>query len=246
MRFDVVVIGAGAAGLFCAGVAGPARAEGAADRPRRASSPRRSASPAAAAATSPTATSTRARRRSTSSATTRTSAARRCRATRRSDFIALVQRHGIAFHEKHKGQLFCDGSSRGDHRHAAGANATAGGVTHWQPCTRAATSPRRSGGYRARHRPRRRSQRAARRDRDRRPVDPEDRRHRFRLPDRRASSALRIVAPRPALVPLTFDGDALGAVRAPGRAGAAGRDRDRQQEGAHGPSSKTCCSRTAA
>src|SRR3972149_7075185 len=29
-----------------------------------------------------------------------------------SDFIALVQRHGIAFHEKTLGQLFCDGSAR--------------------------------------------------------------------------------------------------------------------------------------
>ncbi|MDQ1593043.1 MAG: hypothetical protein QOG71_3670 [Pyrinomonadaceae bacterium] len=28
------------------------------------------------------------------------------------DFIALVERHGIAFHEKKLGQLFCDGSSR--------------------------------------------------------------------------------------------------------------------------------------
>ncbi len=27
-------------------------------------------------------------------------------------FIAMVQRHGIAFHEKTKGQLFCDGSAR--------------------------------------------------------------------------------------------------------------------------------------
>jgi len=27
------------------------------------------------------------------------------------DFVALVTRHGIAFHEKHKGQLFCDESS---------------------------------------------------------------------------------------------------------------------------------------
>ena len=27
------------------------------------------------------------------------------------DFIALVQRHGIAWHEKHKGQLFCDRSA---------------------------------------------------------------------------------------------------------------------------------------
>jgi predicted Rossmann fold flavoprotein len=28
------------------------------------------------------------------------------------DFIALVQRHGVAFHEKTLGQLFCDGSAR--------------------------------------------------------------------------------------------------------------------------------------
>ena len=28
-------------------------------------------------------------------------------------FISLVRRHGIAFHEKTKGQLFCDGSARG-------------------------------------------------------------------------------------------------------------------------------------
>lgn len=28
------------------------------------------------------------------------------------DFIALVRRHGIAYHEKTLGQLFCDGSAR--------------------------------------------------------------------------------------------------------------------------------------
>src|SRR6478735_5330886 len=28
------------------------------------------------------------------------------------DFIALIERHGIAYHEKTLGQLFCDGSSR--------------------------------------------------------------------------------------------------------------------------------------
>jgi len=28
------------------------------------------------------------------------------------DFIALVEKHGIPYHEKHKGQLFCDGSAR--------------------------------------------------------------------------------------------------------------------------------------
>ena len=29
------------------------------------------------------------------------------------EFIELVQRHGIAWHEKTLGQLFCDGSARG-------------------------------------------------------------------------------------------------------------------------------------
>ena len=28
------------------------------------------------------------------------------------DFIALVERHGVAYHEKTLGQLFCDGSAR--------------------------------------------------------------------------------------------------------------------------------------
>src|SRR5476651_780043 len=28
------------------------------------------------------------------------------------DFLALVEKHGIAYHEKKLGQLFCDGSSR--------------------------------------------------------------------------------------------------------------------------------------
>ena len=28
------------------------------------------------------------------------------------DFLALIKRHGIAWHEKHKGQLFCDDSSQ--------------------------------------------------------------------------------------------------------------------------------------
>ena len=33
-------------------------------------------------------------------------------AYRPADFVALVQKHGIAFHEKTLGQLFCDGSAR--------------------------------------------------------------------------------------------------------------------------------------
>jgi len=49
------------------------------------------------------------------------------------DFIALVQKHGIAFHEKHKGQLFCDHSAE-DIIRLLLAECGAGGVTRWQPC----------------------------------------------------------------------------------------------------------------
>ena len=34
------------------------------------------------------------------------------------DFIALVESHGIRYHEKTLGQLFCDGAREADHRHA--------------------------------------------------------------------------------------------------------------------------------
>src|SRR5574343_1529499 len=49
------------------------------------------------------------------------------------DFVALVQKHGIAFHEKHKGQLFCDHSAEDIIRMLL-AECEAGGVTRWQPC----------------------------------------------------------------------------------------------------------------
>ncbi len=49
------------------------------------------------------------------------------------DFIALVQQHGIAFHEKHKGQLFCDDSAEQIIRMLL-AECERGGVERWQPC----------------------------------------------------------------------------------------------------------------
>jgi predicted Rossmann fold flavoprotein len=54
------------------------------------------------------------------------------------DFIGLVQSHGIPFHEKHKGQLFCDRSA--DDLIAmllkeCAAGAAGGHVTRWQPCS---------------------------------------------------------------------------------------------------------------
>ena len=48
-------------------------------------------------------------------------------------FIELMMRHGIAFHEKHKGQLFCDRSAE-DLIDMLLAECDAGGVARWQPC----------------------------------------------------------------------------------------------------------------
>ncbi|MRD47845.1 NAD(P)/FAD-dependent oxidoreductase [Caenimonas koreensis] len=49
------------------------------------------------------------------------------------DFLALVSKHHIAFHEKHKGQLFGDRSSD-DFITMLVSECDAGGVTRWQPC----------------------------------------------------------------------------------------------------------------
>ena len=49
------------------------------------------------------------------------------------DFVELVRQHGIAFHEKHKGQLFCDRSAE-DIIAMLLQMCQAGGVERWQPC----------------------------------------------------------------------------------------------------------------
>jgi predicted Rossmann fold flavoprotein len=49
------------------------------------------------------------------------------------DFIALVEGHGIAWHEKHRGQLFCDDSSARIVQMLL-AECDAGAVQRWQPC----------------------------------------------------------------------------------------------------------------
>jgi hypothetical protein len=49
------------------------------------------------------------------------------------DFVALVERHGIAYHEKTLGQLFCDGSARAIIDMMV-AECRAAGVAWWQPC----------------------------------------------------------------------------------------------------------------
>jgi predicted Rossmann fold flavoprotein len=53
------------------------------------------------------------------------------------DFIALMQQHRVPFHEKHKGQLFCDRSSQDLIDlllHECQSGAAGGRVDHWQPC----------------------------------------------------------------------------------------------------------------
>jgi predicted Rossmann fold flavoprotein len=128
-NFDVVVIGAGAAGLFCAGVAGQLglnvlvldHGEKVAEKIRisgggRCNFTNREATPANFLSENPN--------------FCRSALARY---TPR-HFIELVQRHGIAFHEKHKGQLFCDRSAE-DIINLLLAECAAGGVTRWQPCS---------------------------------------------------------------------------------------------------------------
>lgn len=132
-NFDAVIIGAGAAGLFCAGVAGQLG--------RRVLVLDHSAKVAEKI---------------------RISGGGRCNFTNRDldprapqrhflgdnpqfcrsalarytpqQFIALLQSHGIAWHEKHKGQLFCDRSSQ-QVIDMLLAECERGGVQRWQPCT---------------------------------------------------------------------------------------------------------------
>ncbi len=128
MSYDVVVIGAGAAGLFCAGVAGQRglkvlvldHSERVAEKIRisgggRCNFTNREVTPANFISENPHFC------RSALSRYTPT------------DFLQLLQRHGIAFHEKHKGQLFCDRSAE-DIIQMLLKECDAGGVTRWQPC----------------------------------------------------------------------------------------------------------------
>jgi predicted Rossmann fold flavoprotein len=126
--FDVVIIGAGAAGLFCAGVAGQLglkvlvldHSEKVAEKIRisgggRCNFTNRDTSPAQFLSENP---------HFCRSALSRYTP---------QDFIALLQKHQVPFHEKHKGQLFCDRSAE-DIIDLLLAGCAAGGVERWQPC----------------------------------------------------------------------------------------------------------------
>jgi predicted Rossmann fold flavoprotein len=127
--YDAVILGAGAAGLFCAGVAGQLGLKvlvvdhGAtvAEKIRISGGGRCNFT-----------------NLGTSAANFLSDNPRFCRSAlaRYSprDFTALLQKHQIPFHEKHKGQLFCDRSAE-DIVHMLLAECAAGGVDRWQPCS---------------------------------------------------------------------------------------------------------------
>jgi predicted Rossmann fold flavoprotein len=127
--FDLIVVGAGAAGLFCAGLAGQQglrvllidHAERLAEKIRisgggRCNFTNRDTTPANFLSDNP--------------AFCRSALARYSS----QDFISLVQKHGIAFHEKHKGQMFCDDSSEKIIQLLLD-ECQAGAVQRWQPCS---------------------------------------------------------------------------------------------------------------
>ena len=126
--FDAVIIGAGAAGLFCAGVAGQLglkvllidHSEKVAEKIRISGGGRANFT-----------------NRDVSAANFLSENPKFCRSALASytpqHFIELITRHGIAFHEKHKGQLFCDRSAE-DLINMLLAECDAGSVTRWQPC----------------------------------------------------------------------------------------------------------------
>lgn len=118
------------------------------------------------------------------------------------DFVALAQKHGIPFHEKHKGQLFGDRSAE-DFIRMLLAECAAGGVTHWQPCAVQSVAAA-DGGYQlqtSRGPVHSRAVVIATGGLSIPKIGATDFGHRIAQ-----QFGLRLVAPRPALVPLTFDG----------------------------------------
>jgi len=196
--FDVVVIGAGAAGLFCAGVAGQLglrvlvldHSEKVAEKIRisgggRCNFTNIGSTPAQFLSDNP---------HFCRSALSRYTP---------QDFIALLQKHQIPFHEKHKGQLFCDRSAD-DIIQMLLAECVAGGVERWQPCRVKSLQAAPAGGYEI--------------DCDRGLISSAQvviATGGLSIPKTGASDfgyriarqfGLRLVEPRAALVPLTFDG----------------------------------------
>jgi predicted Rossmann fold flavoprotein len=122
--------------------------------------------------------------------------------------MALMQRYNIPFHEKHKGQLFCDRSAE-DVINVLLAECAAGQVTRWQPCSiKSILSPEQTGAL------------SYRIESDRGLIEAPQlviATGGLSIPKIGATDfgyriarqfGLRLVEPRAALVPLTFDGEA--------------------------------------
>ena len=201
-NFDAIVIGAGAAGLFCAGIAGQRglrvlvldHADKVAEKIRISGGGRANFTNRDLDAHAPHKHFISANLNFCRSALSRYTPA---------DFTGLLQRHGIAFHEKHKGQLFCDRSAE-DLIQMLLSECEAGRVQRWQPCGVKSVRVDGDGIYEL--------------DTDRGPV-----RSRsvvvatggLSIPKIGATDfgyriakqfGLRLVEPRPGLVPMTFDG----------------------------------------
>ena len=128
-RFDVAVIGAGAAGMMCAAVAGQRGARVVLiDHATRLAEKIRISGGGRCNFTNVDA----GRHERYLSENPRFARSALSRYTP-ADFIALVRRHGIAFHEKHKGQLFCDDSAE-QIIEMLKAECDAGGVQWLMPC----------------------------------------------------------------------------------------------------------------
>lgn len=200
--FDVVIVGAGAAGLFCAGLAGQRglkvllldHSEKVAEKVRISGGGRANFTNRDIDVRQPHKHFVGENPNFCRSALSRYTP---------TDFIALVQKHGIAFHEKHKGQLFCDRSA-GDLIDMLLAECATGGVARWQPCGVKDLRTTAGGGYEL--------------DTDRGPVQARKvviATGGLSIPAIGATDfgfrvaqqfGLRTVEPRPGLVPLTFDG----------------------------------------
>ncbi len=132
MQYDVVIIGAGAAGLFCAGVAGQRglkvllidHADKVAEKIRISGGGRANFTNRDLDVRAPDKHFISENPRFCRSALSRYTP---------QDFLALMHKYGIAWHEKHKGQLFCDRSAE-DLIAMLLAECAAGGVERWQPC----------------------------------------------------------------------------------------------------------------
>ena len=132
-KFDLTIIGAGAAGLFCAGIAGQLglsvllidHSAKVAEKIRISGGGRCNFTNLDLDPTAP--------HKHFISQNPQFCRSALARYTPR-DFIALLERHGIAFHEKHKGQMFCDRSAE-DVIQLLLLECETGRVTRWQPCS---------------------------------------------------------------------------------------------------------------